>query len=464
MRTKCILAAVVTIWAGRSVSAEIITAADVTGTGTFNNSLALLTDGQISPEQTAWTDNAHVWWTGTAAAFTFDYGAVHEIQDVTVSVDLNDAYLIEHSLDATTWNPLSVIAINDGINSPPFVGMDTMSSINTDPHFIAGMDFAAVNARFLRFSATAGDNAYSIGELQAFGQQVQTAAVPEPSSFVALAMGLMGFGFWRRRKQYNIRLMAPRGKTLSASLLILTAPSFGTAVRGDIIQADQSGTVQNAFDGNISTTDLIQATSATLLGNVAGTGTPGFGFAGSNDGTSAHTNGLTYWGGDNAAGQSLTYTLTGSATGYDITSVNSIYGWHDVRYRHAAQQWTLSVTTVTNANFTDVHTVVYRPFADLDPLQGSTQVTLTDDTGTIATGVTALRFNLLPYGPDTQTGYTGEIGVIREFDVFGAASAANVAAVPEPSTLAVIGIGLAGFGWWRRPREVAMQSDQQTGN
>lgn len=200
------------------------------------------------------------------------------------------------------------------------------------------------------------------------------------------------------------------------------------------------GAGENSFNSNISSTDLVQAGAASL-GSVTASRTPTFPVSGVNDGSGAHSGGVSYWGGAAPAAVDLTFNLTGSATGYDISSVNSIFGWSDVRYRHAAQNWELYVQTVSNATFTQIGSVHLNPWGAYDGAAGSTQVTMTGSTGLLASGVTAIRFHLLPYGALGDTGYTAEVGVIRELDVFGQATGAvNPASVPEPGTVALLGL------------------------
>ena len=204
------------------------------------------------------------------------------------------------------------------------------------------------------------------------------------------------------------------------------------AAQAAFVRVDLNNNSETFFDPNISNSDLINISSPALSSFTSSS--PGtFNESGTHNGDGVDTSGLSYW--DGGAPPVLTYTLTGSATGYDITSVNSIYGWRDSRYRHAAQEWTLAVTTVAVPTFTDITNVVYAPYAANDGAAGSTQVNLT---GAIASGVTAVRFTLATYGNPGDPGYTGEYGVVREFDVFGAAT------VPEPASLGLLGVaGLA---------------------
>ena len=122
------------------------------------------------------------------------------------------------------------------------------------------------------------------------------------------------------------------GKTFTGVLTIaLVAAGLGglTSAEAGIIQTEVN-TIgdKTAYDGNISTTDLINAGSSTLGSFTSShASTWGGGPTGVHDGSSVSTSGYALWinsGGD----PTLEYTLTGSATGYDITSINTIYGWN----------------------------------------------------------------------------------------------------------------------------------------
>ncbi|MEO1527466.1 MAG: PEP-CTERM sorting domain-containing protein [Planctomycetota bacterium] len=183
----------------RSASASLLTPVSVTGTGSFNNSVGLLTDGFIPAEMTAWTDPANTWWFGqtgpAGVVFEFDYGSEHVIDDLTISADLNDSYQFDYSLDGVNWT--SLVTVDASFGDVPAFGMDTMTSIAGDAEYVGGMDFTSVNARFLRAYSIGGDNAYSLGEVQAFGSAV--AAVPEPSSRAVFGLISMGWVVRRRR-------------------------------------------------------------------------------------------------------------------------------------------------------------------------------------------------------------------------------------------------------------------------
>ena len=62
--------------------ADQIVVGSVTGTGSYNNSANLLTDGVVPAEWTGWTDSTNVWWYGTQPAFTLDFGGVYSLEGI----------------------------------------------------------------------------------------------------------------------------------------------------------------------------------------------------------------------------------------------------------------------------------------------------------------------------------------------------------------------------------------------
>lgn len=252
-----------------------------------------------------------------------------------------------------------------------------------------------------------------------------------------------------------------RGCTvLAVALLSSSVASASPGVNG---LSSTSG--QDSYDSLISSTDLGQ--SATVTGATPSLGSldglhDGLGSPTGNDTNATLTNDA-YFDGSAGFGTSnllsshpvVTYTFNtgvgGSATGYSITSVVSANGWHD----HASfsdQDYSISYSTVANpAVFTPLTAVAYNPFdpasdsATAGGQYNSSQVTVTDTTGVLATGVAALRFTFTPYLNNAGLEQAGQ--VVREFDVNGVATIA-----PEPAACGVMLAGLAAMKRSRRAR------------
>jgi hypothetical protein len=176
--------------------ATLLTPVSVSGTGAYNG-LPYMTDGSFPVEGQQWQTET-TWWVGTEPVFTIDYGAVFTIQDIKLSVDNNDSYQVQYSTDNSAWNTLLTIPSDYGEIG---WGMDTMATDAPDPEYIVQIDFAPVGAQYIRIYATGGDNLYSVGELQAFGQSSSTP-VPEPTTMLLFGAGLLGLaGAARHRRR-----------------------------------------------------------------------------------------------------------------------------------------------------------------------------------------------------------------------------------------------------------------------
>ncbi len=189
--------------------AGLLTVQNVTSSSTnFNNDVSLLTDGFLPPEGTDWQTGTNIWWEPEEIVFTLDYGMLVSIDDIKISVDNNDDYSVEYSVDGLVWTNLFEITadmgnVNSGPGSIPY-GMDTFTTFIADPsEFYEPMiDFqSSIDARYLQIRSSGGDYRYALGEFQAYSKDIPPSPVPEPSTMAFLGLGLASIAGYLRRKQ-----------------------------------------------------------------------------------------------------------------------------------------------------------------------------------------------------------------------------------------------------------------------
>jgi hypothetical protein len=132
--------------------------------------------------------------------------------------------------------------------------------------------------------------------------------------------------------------------------------------------------------------------------------------------------------GSGAGGHSITYTLSGSASGYNLSGIVSYAGWADAG--RDQQAYTASYSTVASpSTFTTIGVANYNPTGISGP--SADRVTFSSATASpIATNVASVKFNFT--SPAGENGYSG----YAEFQIFGSA-----AVVPRPTITSVSAVG-----------------------
>lgn len=154
---------------------------------------AAAADGVIPPQGNNWAVDT-AFWEGTAESVTIALDAPTTLGQLFLAVDNNDDYIVESSLNGSTWATLGTVSLNDGM-VPVFPGgIDWFTSVPGSPLTVASLQFAPTQASFLRVRSTGGDGLYSVGEV------LYTAApVPEPATWALMLAGAVGLALRRRR-------------------------------------------------------------------------------------------------------------------------------------------------------------------------------------------------------------------------------------------------------------------------
>lgn len=233
----------------------------------------------------------------------------------------------------------------------------------------------------------------------------------------------------------NRLLISPRLITHVAVMWLAGAAALGAAPfiagKASGLNTPSTTTDELTFAADVSTTDLLSGIAGT--GGVwKGNGSSPAGLNDGNPGGDADQSGLaalngTAWAID-GSGISFREFVLGvgpDGHGYDITGIQSIAAWQGAGFANQRYEVRVRLLGATSFQTLPLATVNFQPFTAATSEGGSTRVRITDGTGTLATGVDAVRFDIL----DTVGNSAGGT-VFREIDVFGTASAGATDTVP----------------------------------
>jgi len=266
---------------------------------------------------------------------------------------------------------------------------------------IPGATGATLTLSNLRVADSAS---YQLKSVNATNQQASTCASARPLVVEPLPAALNGI------------VTAVAAQTGLGDMTAFT-PTWTVATNGSLIAGQSPSDATGDFSLQVPGRNV---GCLTLGGNGSLTMTPIPGAPGL---LSSCTNYVTC-GNSNQAGSSVTYTLSGSKTGYDLTNITVYGGWSD--NGRDQQAYTVYISTVLAPDlFVPLSVVDFTP-ADPAGAQSATRVTLRPASGALARNVAAVKFYFTT--PASKNGFCGYSRIILS----GAGSAAlSAREIPE---------------------------------
>jgi lysophospholipase L1-like esterase len=199
-------------------------------------------------------------------------------------------------------------------------------------------------------------------------------------------------------------------------------------------QASQAGNGEAPLlSFSASSTDLAQTGSAAILSNTF-SGPTFFGTTAqlgngllSNAGGGVYLS-QTFGGGFLPNTQTIVFNTTVNTAGYNISGITTYAGHSENGSALANQKYNLEYRRVGSTSYTSLGLISHIPYNNTNTdLAAATRITITDSTGTVASGVDAIRITYLSHG--FTNGNPAVDGTLyKEVDVFGTA-----AAIPAPA-------------------------------